>query len=107
MIAADTSAVSESTEWGFLQSVLENALHGNILTLVSAAIAALLVVGLIWGLKKIYAHRKVTNELTAARQNTFDQEAARCAAAAELLRQEVDNLNIILERINRSDDDTP
>lgn len=107
MTATDTSDVSESTAWGFVQSVLESALQGNILSIVSAAMAGLLAVGLGWGLKKIYPHRKVMIELTEAHQNAFNQQAARCAAATELLRKEVDKLNIILERINRLVDDTP
>lgn len=105
MTGTDTADVSASTAWGFLQSVLESALQGGALSIFSVAMAGLLLVGLGWALKKVFAHHKVTAELKATHQNSFSQQAARCAAATELLRKEVDKLNIILERINRSADD--
>ncbi|MBA3069344.1 MAG: GPO family capsid scaffolding protein [Hyphomonas sp.] len=105
MTGTDTADVSASTAWGFLQSVPENALQGGALSIFSAAMAVLLVVGLGWGLKKVFARHKVAAELTAAHQNTFNQQAARCAAETELLCKEVDQLSVILEQINQSVDD--
>lgn len=99
--AADVSA---STAWGFLLRVLENALQGDVTSIVSTVITGLLALGFGWVLKKIYEHHKVLTELKSAHKTALDLQEARSEAAKNLLREEVNELKNLIEKINRSVD---
>jgi cellulose biosynthesis protein BcsQ len=109
----ETTDVTASSAWGFLLRILENALQGDLISIISTVITGLLALGFGWVLRKIYEHHKEMSDLRekyekeianlkAAHQHEVEVLTARSEAEIRLAREEVEKHQLLLERINRS-----
>lgn len=109
----ETADVSATAAWGFFLRILENALQGDVVSIISTVITGLLAIGLGWVLKKIYEHHKDMSDLKekhaieiaklrAKHQHEIEVLTARSAAEVGLAKDELEKLRSLFERINRS-----
>jgi len=97
-----TTDVSASTAWGYLLRVLENAIQGDVVSIISTVITGLLAVGIGWVLKKIYEHHREMSALKDAHRVELNLQAARFQTESDLLKKDAQDLRALLDRINRS-----
>lgn len=112
MESTETADVAATTSWGFLLRILENALQGDLISIISTAITGLLAIGFGWVLKKVYEHHKVLAELKAKHVEDLNQlKRNHDAEKADLKGRHAEEVKKLREelaeysgRLSRADD---